>query len=130
VPRLPVLRILSITAVIATLAFAIHGCKSDKNPVAPPGGGGGADVTINIVSMTGPNFFSPSPTTVTVGQKVAWKNTDTITHTATSDVLGAFSTGNLGAGATSAAITMSTAGTFPYHCAIHTNMTGSLTVNP
>jgi plastocyanin len=129
VPRLPVLRILSITAVIATLAFAIHGCKSDKNPVAPPGGGGGADVTINIVSMTGPNFFSPSPTTVTVGQKVAWKNTDTITHTATA-IGGEFDTGNLAPGATSAAITMGTAGTFPYHCTIHTGMTGSLTVNP
>jgi len=127
VPRLPVLRILSITAVIATLAFA--GCKDNKNPVAPPGGGG-ADVTINIVGNLGTSSYSPNPVTVTVGQKVAWKNTDTMTHTATADGA-SFNTGNLAAGATSAAITMGTAGTFPYHCAIHpTTMTGTITVNP
>ncbi|HET9951604.1 MAG TPA: cupredoxin domain-containing protein [Candidatus Eisenbacteria bacterium] len=123
---------MTITAGAMLLAF--QGCNDSKNPTSPGGGGGGggaADHVINIVGNAGAGSFSPSPDTVTVGQTVAWKNLDSTPHTATSDPSGAaFNTGSIGGGATSAAITMGTAGSFPYHCSIHPSMTGILVVKP
>lgn len=133
--RSTLIRLASLVVIGAAFAVLGPGCGSDnKNPTSPGGGGGGgtADVTISIVGNLGGNSYSPASATCTVGQKVAWKNNDSMAHTATSDPSGAaFNTGTLGAGATSAAITMNTAGSFPYHCTIHgVSMAGTLTVNP
>lgn len=121
-------------ASIAVLALALSTItcgKKSSNPVAPPGPA--ADVVINILagsSQAGANAYSPNPRTVTVGTKVAWKNNDGMIHTSTSNP-GAFTwnTGNVSPGATSAAVTMTTAGTFGYFCSVvgH-NMTGTLVV--
>lgn len=61
------------------------------------------------------------------GQSVAFRNADSTTHTATANN-GAFDTGNIAPGATSAPITMSASGTFNYHCEIHPDMVGTLNV--
>ena len=79
--------------------------------------------------MNGGQSYSPNPATVRVGQTVAWKNADSVTHTATANG-GAFNTGNIAAGATSNPIAMTTAGSFAYLCTIHPSMVGSLTVTP
>jgi len=127
------LRLLPLAALSLGFSLLAPGCGGkSKNPASPGGGSGGggtADKIINIVGNAGANSFSPSPDTVTVGQTVAWKNMDSITHTATADGA-SFNTGNIGAGATSAAITMGTQGSFPYHCSIHGSMTGELVVIP
>jgi plastocyanin len=95
---------------------------------APTPGPSATNVEIEIVGMNGDLSYSPNPVSVEVGQTVSWKNADSLPHTATADG-GAFNTGTLAAGATSKPITMTTAGTFPYHCAIHGfSMTGTLTV--
>ena len=124
-----------LTALAAVLAVACG--SSNPNPMNPAGqtggsGGGGttADVTITIQGNNGTNSFSPNPSTMKVGQRVAWRNADTTTHNATQDGTGGFATGNLAPGATGAAITMNTAGTFTYHCTIHPGMVGTLTVQP
>ncbi len=88
-----------------------------------------ADLTITIVGMNGSQSYSPNPATVKVGQTVAWRNADPIPHTATADG-GAFETGTIVSGATSSPITMTTAGSFPYHCLFHGSMVGTLTVTP
>jgi plastocyanin len=70
--------------------------------------------------------FSPTPLTVSVGDTVRWTNYDGITHTVVSDTgseLGA----QLTAG-TSYQHIFSTAGSFAYHCAIHTYMHGLVIV--
>lgn len=118
-------------ALVALVGFAIHGCGGDdENPAKP--GGGGANVTIDIVADMGAGAFGAAPTTVTVGQTVSWRNTRSQAHTSTSDAGGAGSwdTGNIGAGATSAPIAMATQGSFDYHCDIHPTMTSTLIVNP
>ncbi len=101
-------------------------------PVQPPAGGGGAvsapaDVTVTILGMDESDSFSPNPVTVKVGQTVAWHNADSITHTATANG-GAFDTGVIAPGSTSKTIAMSAAGTFGYHCSIHPEMVGTITV--
>jgi plastocyanin len=85
------------------------------------------DVTITIAGMNGSQSFSPNPVTVRVGQTVAWRNADSLTHTATADG-SAFNTGSVAPGATSAPITMTAAGTFGYHCSLHSTMVGTLVV--
>jgi plastocyanin len=97
-------------------------------PVPPPPAPAPAGVTITIVGMNGSLSYSPNPVTVKVGQTVVWLNADSIPHTATADG-GAFNTGVIAAGAASNAITMTVAGSFPYHCQIHGfAMVGTLNV--
>lgn len=108
-----------------TVITSVLGCGgSSSSPSAPTSS---ADLTINIVGDRGNQSYSPSPTTVRMGQSVAWRNNDSTTHNANQDT-GAFATGNLNAGATSSPITMSTAGTFTYHCTLHPGMVGTITV--
>jgi plastocyanin len=83
-------------------------------------------VTVNIHGYA----FSPQSVTLKAGGTINWVNQDSVTHTATSDTAGKFDTGNIGAGAQSASVVLSTPGTLTYHCAIHTNMQGTITVVP
>jgi plastocyanin len=113
---------LGVLAAVTALAGA--GCGSSSSPAAPTVA---ADVTITMVGDRGNQSFSPNPSSMRVGQTVAWKNGDTTAHDATQDA-SRFGTGTISAGATSAPITMSTAGTFTYHCTIHPGMVGTLVV--
>ncbi len=72
--------------------------------------------------------FSPNPIQIAAGSTVTWTNNTGPRHTATSDT-GAWTTGNIAPGGTSAAVAFPTAGTFPYHCAIHPSMTGTVIVS-
>jgi len=107
----------------AALALAGTACGS-SSPSAPTVS---ADVTITALGDRANQSYSPNPTTMRVGQTVAWKNSDTTAHDATQDA-SHFGTGTINAGATSAPLTMSTAGTFTYHCTIHPGMVGTLVV--
>jgi plastocyanin len=122
-----VFRMRSVLVMTALAVLALAGCgddDSDPAPVVPA-----ADITIEIVANNGSSSYAPSPTTVLIGKTVAWHNAHSMTHTATADG-GAFATGNLSPGATSQPITMTTAGSFPYHCGLHPSMVGTLTVVP
>jgi plastocyanin len=106
------------------------GASNSANPSAPtpaPVNASPADVTITIGSNSGAQSFAPSPAAVKVGQTVAWRNADAISHTATADS-SAFDTGTIAPGATSAPITMRTAGSFGYHCQFHPSMVGTMNV--
>ncbi len=86
-----------------------------------------ASVVVTINGMKGNQSFSPNPAVVKAGQTIAWKNGDTIAHTATADNA-SFDTGSIAPGATSKTITMPAAGTMGYHCSIHPTMVGTVTV--
>jgi plastocyanin len=97
---------------------------STPNPAPVPTVAG---LIIAINGMDGAQSYSPNPATVAAGQTVSWVNKDSLPHTATSNT-GAFTTGLLAPGQTSAPITMGTPGAFAYHCEVHPSMTGSLAV--
>ena len=125
---------LLLAGLAAAAIVAVHACGSSSSTPSsptssapPPSGGSGPSVTITISGMNGANSFSPNPGMLTAGQTVAWRNVDTIAHTATSNT-DAFDTGAIAPGSTSAPVTMPTAGSYPYHCSFHPTMTGSLTV--
>ena len=77
--------------------------------------------------MRGDRSYAPATANVQVGQQVRWHNADSVVHTATQNG-GGFDTGLIQPGATSAPITITTAGTLSYHCAVHPSMTGTLNV--
>lgn len=81
--------------------------------------------TLNEVSIAMMSF-SPSTLTIVTGSTVTWTNKDAVTHTVTADG-GSFDSGNL-APSSKFSKTFSTTGTYSYHCAIHSSMTGSIIV--
>jgi plastocyanin len=95
--------------------------QSQAAPASAGGGGGGAN------AVTIQNFaFGPATLNVAVGTTVTWTNADSAGHTVTADD-GSFDSKTLATGATFTQ-TFSTAGTFAYHCTIHTSMHGTVTV--
>jgi plastocyanin len=109
---------LSLLALISLLA-----CSSGS------GYGNVATTTTSVASsgnaVTLANFaFSPATLTVKVGTAVTWTNKDSATHTVTSDS-GVFDSGNVAVNATYS-YTFTKAGTYAYHCSIHTSMKGTV----
>lgn len=72
--------------------------------------------------------FDPATINASVGDVVAWTNNDGTGHTATVDSDESCTTETLAGGATGA-IVFNTAGSYPYHCKIHSNMTGTVEVS-
>jgi len=70
--------------------------------------------------------FAPTSVTVKVGDTITWTNRDAFSHTSTSDT-GAWDTGVITAGA-SRSVTFTSAGTFAYHCSIHSFMKATVIV--
>lgn len=70
--------------------------------------------------------FVPATLTVRAGTTVTWSNKDAASHTATGNG-SAFETGVLAKG-DETPITFTTPGTFPYFCAIHPSMRGTILV--
>jgi plastocyanin len=61
-----------------------------------------------------------------VGTRVTWRNTDSISHTSTSNATG-WNSGIIAPGR-EFSFSFQTAGRFPYHCAIHPDMVGTVVV--
>jgi len=136
--RLPVLAfsLLALLALSAcasstggTAAPAASAPSAAPAASAPAAGGGGcstssegAAVTVNIQNFA----FDPPEVTAAVGETIGWTNADSAPHTATPDD-GACDTGNIAQNAT-AGLVFDAAGTYTYHCNVHPNMTGTITI--
>jgi plastocyanin len=115
-----------LTTLVVLSALVASGCGS-STPSTPTPAPTPADATINIVGISGSSSFVPSPTTVSVGQRVIWKNVDSRGHDIIQDA-NSFTTPVIAAGASADPVTMATRGTFAYHCGIHPSMVGTITV--
>ena len=115
-------------AIVTAILLISNSCsKSAMNNMYGTGGGtngtgvpGANEVVIQNMA------FAPATITVNAGTTVTWTNKDAIAHTVTSDN-GLFNSGNIGSNGTYS-YTFSTAGSFPYHCSIHTMMKGTVVV--
>lgn len=116
--HLPLLALLVVALAVAACAGA---------PAASPGGGGGgqqgAGVSVSIVDFA----FQPQGATARVGQTVTWTQNGDAPHTVKWQQ-GAPESPRLQKGQTYQR-TFDAAGTFPYVCGIHPNMTGTVTVS-
>ena len=84
-------------------------------------------VAINSVTVS--NFtFSPADITVKKGTTVTWANQDSVVHKVQETDGQTGPDGSALDPGKSYSFTYNTTGTYKYHCAIHTEMTGSVTV--
>jgi len=109
------------------------------NETNQTGTAAGPSVTLNIPegsSVQGNPAYEPDPLTVTAGDTVEVSNQDTVPHTVTSgtgpedaESGSQFDTSIMDAGATAQVDTASlAAGDYPYYCAVHPYMLGTMTV--
>jgi plastocyanin len=115
---------------ILVVTIALAACSDSGGSAAPaattsqaPASPAGGPPTVAIKDFA----FNPAGTSVAAGSKVTWTNSDTTAHTVTFDD-GSADSGNLAPGSTFDH-TFATAGTFAYHCTIHSQMHGTVTVS-
>jgi plastocyanin len=113
--------------VLLAVGLLVQGCSKDSansygSTVTGPAPSPTPPNTVMMAGMT----FSPATLTVSVGTTVTWNNDDGTAHTSTSDT-GVWDTGNLAAGVSSTT-KFTTAGSYPYHCAYHAGMKGTVIV--
>jgi len=119
-------------AVPLLLIGVVCGCQmqtygNNGSLVKGSGWNGAGAAGVSISSYT----FDPSPLSFPMASNVTvtWTNNQDVTHTVTSDT-GLFDSGNVVPGATfSFNFTGLAAGTYGYHCKIHSGMTGKISVN-
>ncbi len=111
-------------AVAATLLLAACGGGTSAAPTATATPTSGQ---VKIVENNGKYAFDPATLTIKKGTQVVWTNASDAPHTVTSDT-SAFNTPNQITENQTFSFTFTTAGTFAYHCEIHTYMTATITV--
>ncbi|HEY4402745.1 MAG TPA: cupredoxin domain-containing protein [Acidimicrobiia bacterium] len=121
--RVPTWLLVAIVPVVAVIAIVVTNFVSSDQQSAATGSATAPD-TVVIKNFS----FSPKPITVKTGSTITVINDDNTTHTLTANNR-AFDTGDVGGGQ-EGRITVNRAGTFAYHCTIHTFMTGTARVTP
>jgi plastocyanin len=109
-----------LAACVALLAFAFAACSSGGSSKSS---GSSSSPDITIANLT----FAPQPASVKSGATVTVKNTDDLAHTVTSDDATSFNI-TINPNSTGTFTAPSKAGTYKFHCNIHSSMHGTLTV--
>ncbi|MHC6219696.1 cupredoxin domain-containing protein [Arthrobacter sp. MMS24-S77] len=118
----------TLAIVAAAALIAVSGCGSSGGGYqgassSPPSAASSQSLTITIK-----DFGYQGPVSVSPGAKVTVKNEDTQAHTITSDDGKAFDAAVDGGGGTGQFTAPTNPGSYPYHCAYHSNMHGTLVV--
>ena len=111
--------LLARSIVVALVAWS---CGSGGSPTAPPAAVGPS--TIEILGDRGGQSFTPNPASVSQGEMVMWRNTDSVVHHIVLND-GSLDSGDIAPGASSTAIRLGVNGA-RYHCTIHPGMVGSI----
>ena len=126
------MRWLRLVGAVFALGLLFTACSSDdsgddgggdaSSDTAADDGGSASGTSVAIADFA----FDPGDLTVSVGDTITWTNDDDTDHTVTSDD-DAFDSGNVG-GDDTFEQTFDEAGEFAYHCSIHSQMSGTITV--
>lgn len=123
---------LRLAVIAITVVFAVAcGSDSTPSPVSPSPSPTPADPSSSVTipagaESLGSRAFMPAELNVAAGTTVTWVNTDSTTHTSSSNAPG-WNSGNVAPGG-QFSVAFQNAGTFPYHCAIHPGMVGTIVV--
>jgi plastocyanin len=109
---------------VAVLALASGACGGDDDDSGGSASGDGAAAE-NVITIKNSAFSGV--TSVPNGSSVKVENKDNTQHTFTPDNDGDFKAAALDGGK-SATVDLPGPGTYKYHCAIHSSMTGEITV--
>lgn len=112
------------------VAFATA-CEGDASPLSPPPPPPTANVYVLPGAIDlGHTAFGNHPVVIYRGERMRWRNADTVAHQVVANTMSLpefETTGALAPGAERSFV-MNTLGTTPLHCAIHPQMTGTLVV--
>lgn len=127
----PSLRALAALSTALLLAACSGGGTATTAPTT--GGGGGtamcADSTgTTVVAATVANNTWSQPLTAKVGDVITWTNSDAVPHKVALDDGSCEMSANIPGGG-SKSLVFSKAGTFPFHCTVHPNMKGTITIS-
>nr|WP_132301764.1 cupredoxin family copper-binding protein [Kribbella sp. VKM Ac-2568] len=129
-PRRP---LVGLVALLAVLVLAVgcgpgsdSGGSASSAPATQPASSGSAAPAGGSMVEIKDFMFTPMTLTVAVGSTVTWKFDDSTQHTVTADD-NSFASTPMSNGQTFTH-TFSAAGTVAYHCSIHPEMTGTITV--
>lgn len=134
---------LALSLFLALVALGLSACGDDDSDTTPASGEGAASPPTETQGETNApapsgeavrtakveieDFeFVPSTVTIQEGGKVIWQNRDSTEHTATLDD-GSFDSGLLAEGKLKSE-SFKEPGTYPYHCELHPEMTGTVEV--
>jgi len=126
---------------LLALTLAACGGAESIGYQPPSGGGGGGGGGLSASVTIADTSYSPTNVSVRAGGTITWTNNDPVTHSVTSDVVGAFGSDLSGtmpsmdpysppSGGGKFAHNFATAGTYAYHCNYHATMHGTVTVTP
>jgi plastocyanin len=125
-----------ILATLGGITLVISACSSSGGSAAPAASAAGAAAAgaacveasgTGTVAVSIKDFsFEPSAITAKVGDTVTFSNTGAAAHNATLDA-GGCATPNIEPGKADG-LHFTAAGSYPFHCTIHTDMKGTITV--
>jgi plastocyanin len=113
--------VVPVVAAVSLTALALPYGPADARPAHAAHTAARAG-TVTVMGM----MFMPGTVSTTLGGPVTWSNKDSLAHTVTSDQ-GFWNSGTKLPGATYTR-TFTSAGTFAYHCSIHPEMHGKVSV--
>ena len=120
-------RALVVLVALVVGAAACGGSSKGHTAATSPGGGTTIPAASGDQSITIKNFaFTPTPISAKAGLAITITNDDTTDHTVT-DGQGSFDTGHIAPG-TKKTLTITTPGSYSYHCNIHQFMKGIIQV--
>ena len=129
----------ALVAAGSALAFGLGACgdassSGGSTPASASCSAGSAAVSQGgspgaTVNATDNLAFTPQNVSVNVGQVLQWKNTGQIGHTVTFSGSESCLTDAALAGGSTWDVTFTQAGTYPFRCTIHPQMTGVVTVH-
>lgn len=124
--RLVVVSAILVSAIACGGSYSSPPTSPSPTPSPTPAPGGpSSSVTIPVgAEALGSRAFSPGELNVAVGTTVTWRNTDSTSHTSTSNATG-WNSGIIAPGG-QFSFALQAAGTFPYHCTIHPGMVGTV----
>ena len=122
------------TIAVIALAACSSGAAATGTAVAGTPGAAAGDpcakstATGTVTAAIKDFAFAPATVTAKVGDVITWTNNDSAGHTVTVDSAPACDTGTIAGGATGS-LTFSVAGTYAFHCKIHSSMKGTITIS-
>jgi plastocyanin len=119
-----VLRPLPLALPLTLLALVAAGCGSDD---AAGGGGSAAPLPAGQPISMKSLKFHPGAVQAKVGQKITWRNDESIPHDVKADSGASFASSTFGKGGTFS-WTPDKAGTVKYECTLHPGMDGTIDV--
>jgi plastocyanin len=117
--RIVTIRSAALAAILLATAAACASCQQHPGPTD-------GQMTVFITADSGSRSFNPGKFSVPMGTIVTWVNNDAVGHTVTEP--GVFDSGPIPPNGGRWSWVASIAGTYTYHCLIHPDMNGTLTV--